>query len=63
MAPLATRPVPKRQEAPRAPGVPVIEFDDVSKVYPGGHVGLESDTGRGARFWLDLPAQATAPRP
>ena len=29
----------------------------------GGRVGLESDTGRGARFWLDLPAQATAPPP
>src|SRR4051812_33177163 len=41
MAPLAIRPAPEAQAARRSSGVPVIEFDDVSKVYPGGHVGLE----------------------
>jgi cell division transport system ATP-binding protein len=58
MAPLATRPAAKQQEQPISAGIPVIEFDDVSKVYPGGHVGLEQVTmkvGRGEFVFLVGP--------
>jgi cell division transport system ATP-binding protein len=58
MAPLATRPAPEAQDARRSSGVPVVEFDDVSKVYPGGHVGLEQVSmkiGRGEFVFLVGP--------
>ena len=31
----------EHQPAPARTGVPIVEFRDVTKVYPGGHVGLE----------------------
>jgi cell division transport system ATP-binding protein len=42
MALPATTPRPRRdREGAGPPALPVIEFDNVSKVYPGGHVGLD----------------------
>jgi signal transduction histidine kinase len=29
----------------------------------GGRVGVESDLGQGSRFWIQLPARKSAPRP
>jgi len=58
MAPLAIRPAPEAQTERGSTGVPVIEFDDVSKVYPGGHVGLERVSmkiGRGEFVFLVGP--------
>ena len=58
MAPLATKAAPQGQAERREPGVPVIEFRDVSKVYPGGHVGLERVSmkiGRGEFVFLVGP--------
>ena len=58
MAPLAIRPAPEAQVERPSSGVPVIEFDDVSKVYPGGHVGLERinmKIGRGEFVFLVGP--------
>ena len=58
MAPLATKASPERQAEQRPSGVPVIEFRDVSKVYPGGHVGLERVSmkiGRGEFVFLVGP--------
>jgi cell division transport system ATP-binding protein len=46
------------RENGRAGDVPVVEFRDVSKVYPGGHVGLEKVTlkvGRGEFVFLVGP--------
>ena len=43
--PLRKKPSKKaKQEAPAQPrrgGAPIIELDDVTKVYPGGHLALE----------------------
>jgi cell division transport system ATP-binding protein len=61
MAPLVTRPTPREHEEiqqPRPKGIPVIQFDDVSKVYPGGHVALEQVSmkiGRGEFVFLVGP--------
>src|SRR5689334_3995391 len=38
--PVPARPLP-RAERPQGRNVPVVEFDDVTKVYDGGNVGLE----------------------
>jgi cell division transport system ATP-binding protein len=61
MAPLVNRPAPREHgeiQQPGPSGIPVIEFDDVSKVYPGGHVALERvsmKVGRGEFVFLVGP--------
>ena len=35
------RPLKDRERSPQGRNVPVVEFDDVTKVYDGGSVGLE----------------------
>jgi cell division transport system ATP-binding protein len=58
MAPLATKGRARRPTPQATTAVPVVEFDDVSKVYPGGHVGLEKVTlkvGRGEFVFLVGP--------
>jgi cell division transport system ATP-binding protein len=61
MAPLVNRPAPREHaeiQQPRPSGIPVLEFDDVSKVYPGGHVALEQvslKVGRGEFVFLVGP--------
>ncbi|MEX2024941.1 MAG: cell division ATP-binding protein FtsE [Thermoleophilaceae bacterium] len=53
---IPTRPAPPPADPPAAPvGVPVVELRDVSKVYPGGSVGLERVSmriGRGEFVFL-----------
>ncbi len=42
MASTGTQPTtPQPSRAPRDPGPPIIDLRDVTKVYPGGHVGVE----------------------
>jgi cell division transport system ATP-binding protein len=42
MASTRTQPTaPDRRRDPRDPGPPIVELRDVTKVYPGGHVGVE----------------------
>jgi cell division transport system ATP-binding protein len=58
MASLAPRPAAARRGERVAPALPVIEFNDVSMVYPGGHVGLENvsmKVGRGEFVFLVGP--------
>jgi cell division transport system ATP-binding protein len=52
------RPAPGARRRPPEPDVPVVEFDDVSKVYDGGSVGLEQASmriGRGEFVFLVGP--------
>jgi cell division transport system ATP-binding protein len=62
MAPLVHKEQPDRAARRRAaappPAIPVVEFDEVSKVYPGGHVGLDRVSmkiGRGEFVFLVGP--------
>jgi cell division transport system ATP-binding protein len=58
MAPIASRAAAAGRAERATPAVPVIEFSDVSKVYPGGHVGLDRVSlkiGRGEFVFLVGP--------